>query len=51
MRLSYPDLLKKCFNVEITLSSEEISQIEKDTQNQAKGQAFLHTGLVELVRH
>ena len=40
MSLSYPDLLKKCFNLKITLSSEEISQIEKDTQNQAKGSGF-----------
>ena len=36
MSLSYPDLLKKFFNLKITPSSEEISQIEKDTQNQAK---------------
>ena len=40
MSLLYPDLLKKCFNLKITLSSEEISQIEKDTQNQAKGSGF-----------
>ena len=40
MSLSYPDLLTKCFNVEITLTSEEISQIEKDTQNQAQGSGF-----------
>ena len=40
MSLSYPDLLTKCFNVEITLLSEEISQIEKDTQNQAKESGF-----------
>ena len=37
LTLSYPDLLKKCFSVEICLSTEEILQIEKDTQNQAKG--------------
>lgn len=40
MSLSYPDLLKKCFNLKITLSSEEILLIEKDTQNQAKGTGF-----------
>ena len=40
MSLSYPDLLTKRFNVEITLSSKEISQIEKDTQKQAKGSGF-----------
>ena len=41
-KLSYTDLLKKCFSAEICLSSEEILQIEKDThvQNQAKGSAF-----------
>ena len=33
LKLSYIDLLKKCFSVEICLSSEEILQIEKDTQN------------------
>lgn len=40
LKLAYPDLLKKCFSVEICLSNEEILQIEKDTQNQAKGSAF-----------
>ena len=40
LKLSYTDLLKKCFSVEICLSSEEILQIKKDTQNQAKGSAF-----------
>ena len=41
MSLSYLDLLTKCFNVEITLTSDqEISQIEKDTQNQAQGSGF-----------
>ena len=40
LMLPYTDLLKKCFSVEICLSSEEILQVEKDTQNQAKGSAF-----------
>ena len=40
LNLPYTDLLKKCFNVEICLSSEDISQIERDTQSQAKGSAF-----------
>ena len=40
MSLSYPDFLKKCFNLKITPSSKEISQIEKDTQNQAKESGF-----------
>ena len=38
--LSYTDLLKKCFEVEISLSSEDISHIERDTQSQANGSAF-----------
>ena len=32
LKLSYTDLLKKCFSVEICLSSEEILQIERDTK-------------------
>ena len=40
LKLSYPDLLKKWFGVETCLSSEEILQIVKDTQNQTKGLAF-----------
>ena len=40
MSLSYPDFLKRRFNLKITLSSKEISQIEKDTQNQAKESGF-----------
>ena len=40
LTLSYTDLLKKCFDVEIYFSSEEISQIERDTQSQAIGSAF-----------
>ena len=40
MSLSYPDFLKKWFNLKITLSSKEISQVEKDTQNQAKESGF-----------
>ena len=40
LNMSYIDLLKKCFSVEFSLSSEEILQIEKDTQNQANGSAF-----------
>ena len=40
LNLSYTDLLKKCFDVEISLSSEDISRIERDTQSQANGSAF-----------
>ena len=38
--MSYPDLLKKCFEIKLTLSSEQVCQIEKDTRHQAKGGAF-----------
>ena len=40
LNLTYTDLLKKCFNVEICLSSKDIAQIERDTQSQANGSAF-----------
>ena len=40
LNLTYTDLLKKCFDVEICLSSKDILQIEKDTQSQANGTAF-----------
>ena len=43
LNLSYTDLLKKCFDVEISLLSEEISQIERYTQSQANGSAFFST--------
>ena len=49
LKLSYTDLLKKCFSVEICLSSEEMLQIEKDTQNQPKGSAFFNIERVVLV--
>ena len=42
LKVSYIDLLKKCFSVEIL-------QIEKDTQNQAKGSAFFRIERVILV--
>ena len=31
LELSYPDLLKKCFEIKLTLSSEQVCQVEKDT--------------------
>ena len=40
LNLPCTDLLKKCFDVEISLSSEDITQIERDTQSQANGSAF-----------
>ena len=33
LKMSYTDLRKKCFNVKICLSSEEISKIERDTKS------------------
>ena len=38
--LKYPELLKKCLNVKIDLSNEDISQVEQDTRSQAKGSGF-----------
>ena len=40
LNLPYTDLLKKCFYVEICLSSEDISQIERDTKARQKGFHF-----------
>ena len=40
LELPYPDLLKKCFAIKLTLSSEQVCQIQKDTRDQAKGGAF-----------
>ena len=40
LELSYPDLLKKCFAIKLTLSTEQVCQIEKDTRDQAIGGAF-----------
>ena len=34
LELSYPDLLKKWFAIKLTLSSEQVCQIEKDTRDQ-----------------
>ena len=42
LKLSYTDLLKKCFSVEICLSTEEILQIEKDTKS-GKGVSIFST--------
>ena len=38
--LKYPELLKKCLNVKIDLSNEDISQVEQDTRSRAKGSGF-----------
>ena len=33
--LKYPELLKKCLNVKIDLSNEDLSQVEQDTRSQS----------------
>ena len=38
--LSYTELLKECYKVDLELSDEEIKTIERDTIDQAKGGAF-----------
>ena len=38
--LSYPELLRKCAEIDITLSDADLKLIEKDTRTQAKGIAF-----------
>ena len=38
--LSYPELLQKCYKVDLKLSEEQIKAIERDTFDQAKGGAF-----------
>ena len=38
--LSYPELLKECYSVDMVLSDEDIELIERDTIDQAKGGAF-----------
>ena len=40
LQLAYHDLLKKCLEVTIQLSADEMAQIEKDTRTQAKGAGF-----------
>lgn len=40
LQLSYTDLLKECYRVEVRLSDDEIKAIERETIAQAKGSAF-----------
>ena len=40
MKLSYPELLQKCYETTINITEEEIKQIEKDTMSQSQGAAF-----------
>ena len=38
--LKYPELLRKCLEVEINISEKEIATVELDTGAQAKGSGF-----------
>ena len=40
LMLSYRELLKECYSVDIVLSDEDIELIERDTIDQAKGEPF-----------
>ena len=35
MRLSYPELMQKCYETTISITEEEIKQIERDTVSQS----------------
>ena len=49
LKLSYTDLLKKCFSVEICLSSEEILQIERDTHSNTASTVFTGISAAALI--
>ena len=38
--LEYPDLLRKCLDVQLNISNEDIQLVEKDTRSQAKASSF-----------
>ena len=40
LNLTYRELLRKCAEIDITLSDAELELIEKDTRTQARGTAF-----------
>ena len=53
LKLSYPDLLKQCFEVSLDLNDNELDAIEEDTRKQFKGNFFYrhsspHWGLSQL---
>lgn len=37
LNFTFPELLKVCNDVEVTLSKEQIKAVERDTRSQAKG--------------
>ena len=48
LELQYPELMRKCVNVQLDISIEDISNIELDTRSQAKGSGFFrhHAGRI-----
>lgn len=40
LNLDYPELLKKCVEVNLTISDEQITLVEKTTRTQSKGSGF-----------
>ena len=40
LKLSYPDLLKQCFEVSLDLNDNELNAIEEDTRKLSKGNFF-----------
>ena len=40
LKLSYPDLLKQCFEVSLDLNDNKLDTIEEDTRKQSKGNLF-----------
>ena len=40
LNLSYPELLKACHEVDIKITMEQITQVERDSVTQAKGNSF-----------
>ncbi|CAB3997171.1 Hypothetical predicted protein [Paramuricea clavata] len=43
LQLNYIDLLKECYNVELSISPEDIALIERETVEQSKSNAFIST--------
>ncbi len=48
LELQYPDLLRKCVNVQPDISNEDINKVELYTRSQAKGQDFFRHHAVRI---
>ena len=48
LSLGYTELLRKCFEVQLNYSEEQIKLVEENTQTQSKGAGFLSIVLEEL---